>query len=136
MDWQAEKAITNIDVERKIIDEAPKLYLGNLDVHRDWGHAKDYVAAMYLIMESELPSDWVVATGETYSIKDFLKEAFKVAKVGPWDRYTEIDDALKRPAEVPYLKGNASRIREELGWKPTIGFNELVERMVKNDLGT
>ena len=112
----------------------PMLRLGNLDVSRDWGHALDYVKAMTLIMEAELASDWVVATGETHKIKEFLELAFKIAGIECWENFVVIDDKLKRPAEVPFLKGDSSRIREELRWKPEISFPKLVKQMVDHDI--
>ncbi len=111
-----------------------KLQLGNLDSSRDWGHAEDYVRAMVLIMQYKDAKDWVVATGETYTIKEFLAKAFEVAGLESWEEYVSINDKLKRPSEVPFLKGDSSSIREELGWEPTINFNELVKRMVDHDI--
>lgn len=112
----------------------PKLRLGNLDVSRDWGHAKDYVKAMTLIMEAAHAEDWVVSTGQTHTITEFLALSFELAGLGCWKNYVVIDDQLKRPAEVPFLKGDSSRIRTELGWSPEVTFNELVKRMVENDI--
>lgn len=112
----------------------PKLRLGNLDVSRDWGHAKDYVKAMTLIMEAAHADDWVVSTGQTHTIREFLSLAFEVAGLGDWEQYVVIDDSLKRPAEVPFLKGNSSKVRSELGWKPEISFPELVKGMVNYDI--
>jgi GDPmannose 4,6-dehydratase len=112
----------------------PKLRLGNLDVSRDWGHAKDYVKAMTLIMEATHADDWVVSTGDTHTITEFLKLAFELAGLGCWRQYVVIDEGLKRPAEVPFLKGDSSKIRETLGWKPEISFNQLVKGMVEHDI--
>ncbi len=112
----------------------PKLRLGNLDVSRDWGHAKDYVKAMTLIMEAAHADDWVVSTGQTHTIKEFLEMAFELAGLGCWKDYVVIDDKLKRPAEVPFLKGDSSKIREQLGWQPEISFSQLVKRMVDHDI--
>lgn len=115
-------------------DGFPKLRLGNLDVSRDWGHAKDYVKAMTLIMEAAHADDWVVSTGQTHTITEFLALSFELAGLGCWKNYVVIDDQLKRPAEVPFLKGDSSRIRNELGWKPEISFSKLVKGMVEHDI--
>ena len=112
----------------------PKLRLGNLDVSRDWGHAKDYVKAMTLIMEAAHADDWVVSTGDTYTITEFLALSFELAGLGCWENYVVIDDNLKRPAEVPFLKGDSSKIRETLGWRPEISFAKLVKGMVEHDI--
>jgi GDPmannose 4,6-dehydratase len=112
----------------------PKLRLGNLDVSRDWGHAKDYVKAMTLIMEHDTPDDWVVSTGNTHTITEFLAMAFELAGLGCWKNYVVIDETLKRPAEVPFLKGDSSKIRETLGWRPEISFAKLVKGMVEHDI--
>lgn len=115
-------------------DLFPKLQLGNLNAVRDWGHAEDYVRAMVLMMQHSQAEDWVVATGEEHSIKDFLAKSFEVAELGDWQEYVQINESLKRPAEVPYLKGDSSPIREKLGWKPIVSFDSLVFRMVEHDI--
>lgn len=112
----------------------PKLRLGNLEARRDWGHAADYVDAMYKIMQHDEDRDWVVSTGDTYSIKEFLSRAFAVAGLGSWERYTVIDEDLMRPCEVPYLRGISDPIRQELGWEPKYTFDKLVREMVLNDI--
>ncbi len=110
-----------------------KLYLGNLDAKRDWGYAKDYVEAMWLMLQQDTPDDYVIATGETWSVKQFLEEAFGC--VGKkWEEYVEIDPRYFRPAEVELLIGDASKAREKLGWKPRTSFQELVRLMVEADL--
>ena len=111
-----------------------KLKLGNLSSSRDWGHSEDYVRAMLLIMQSDIPKDYIVSTGKTYTIEQFLEKVFTVASLNNWRDYVIIDDNLKRPSEVPYLKGDSYPIRRELGWRPLIDFDELVERMVKHDI--
>ena len=110
-----------------------KLYLGNLDAKRDWGYAKDYVEAMWLMMQAEEPDDYVVATGETHSIREFLDEAFGYLDLN-WEKYVEIDPRYYRPAEVDLLLGDATKARTVLGWKPKVTFSELVRIMVDHDL--
>lgn len=126
------------------------LYLGNLDAQRDWGHAKDYVYAMWLIMQQSIAQDYVIATGQTHSVREFVTLAFEYAGITIiWegkgvdevgiDRRTgrimvKIDPIYYRPTEVDYLLGDASKAYKELGWKPTITFEELVERMVTHDV--
>ena len=103
-----------------------KLYLGNLDARRDWGYAPDFVRAMKLILDHDEPGDWVVATGETHSVRDFCERAFELAGLGAVEDHVEIDPRYFRPAEADALQGDARRAREELGWEPTVGFDELV----------
>ncbi|HEV2915748.1 MAG TPA: GDP-mannose 4,6-dehydratase [Pyrinomonadaceae bacterium] len=110
-----------------------KLYLGNLDARRDWGYARDYVEAMWLMMQAGQPDDFVIATGETHSIRDFLDEAFGYLDMD-WNKYVEIDPRYYRPAEVDLLLGDATKAREVLGWEPKVGFKELVRLMVDSDL--
>jgi len=110
-----------------------KLYLGNLDAKRDWGYAKDYVEAMWLMLQQEVPEDFVIATGETYSVKDFLTEAFKTVNLD-WEKYVEIDSRYFRPAEVELLIGDPSKAKQKLNWTPKTSFKELVKIMVEADL--
>ncbi|PIR72395.1 MAG: GDP-mannose 4,6-dehydratase [Candidatus Nealsonbacteria bacterium CG10_big_fil_rev_8_21_14_0_10_36_24] len=110
-----------------------KIYLGNLDAKRDWGYAPEYIEAMYLILQQENPEDYVVATGESHSVKEFLEEAFKYAGLGDWQPYVEIDPRYFRPAEVEVLIGDASKSKKELGWEPKIKFQELVKIMIDAD---
>lgn len=110
-----------------------KLYLGNLDAKRDWGFAGDYVEAMWLMLQQEVPDDYVVATGESYSVREFLEESFMQAGLD-WRQYVEIDPRYFRPAEVDYLLGDPSKIREKLGWQPKVGFKQLVCMMVDHDM--
>ena len=112
----------------------PKLKLGNLAARRDWGHAEDYVEAMWMMLQQDEPMDFVIATGKTYSVEDYLKEAFKCINIVEYMDYTEIDPNLKRPSEVPYLRGIADKARRRLDWKPKTGFKQLVSRMVQYDL--
>ena len=110
-----------------------KLALGNLDAKRDWGFAGDYVEAMWLMMQQAAPDDYVVATGETHPVKEFLEMVFD--RVGlDWKKYVEIDERLFRPAEVDLLLGDASKARSILGWKPKVSFTQLVDMMVADDI--
>jgi GDPmannose 4,6-dehydratase len=110
-----------------------KLYMGNLDARRDWGYARDYVEAMWLMMQAEEPDDYVIATGETHSVKEFLEEAFGLLDLD-WREHVEIDPRYFRPAEVDLLLGDSTKARTILGWEPKVGFNELVRIMVDSDL--
>ncbi len=110
-----------------------KLYLGNLDARRDWGFAGDYVEAMWIMLQHSEASDFVVATGESFSVRDFVQEAFSHAGLD-WEKYVAIDPAYFRPTEVDYLQGDASKARESLGWKPKTTFHQLVRMMVDADL--
>jgi len=110
-----------------------KLYLGNLDAKRDWGFAGDYVEAMWLMLQQDQPEDYVIATGETHSIRELLDAAFDLVGVD-WAKYVEIDPRYFRPAEVDLLIGDATKARTKLGWKPTVGFYDLVRMMVEADL--
>lgn len=110
-----------------------KLYLGNLDARRDWGHAGDYVRAMWLMLQQPQPDDYVVATGESHSVRDFLDLSSAFAGVD-WKRCVEIDKRYMRPTEVDYLEGDSSKARQILGWQPEISFEELVRSMVENDI--
>ena len=110
-----------------------KLYLGNLDAKRDWGHAKDYVEAMWLMLQQKQPQDFVIATGKQYSVRDFARVAFKYAGLNYKD-YVKVNDNLIRPAEVDTLLGSYKKAKKILKWEPKISFNELVEDMVKSDL--
>jgi GDPmannose 4,6-dehydratase len=110
-----------------------ELRLGNLEARRDWGFAGDYVRAMRLMLQQPEPGDYVVATGETHSVRDFCEVAFAVAGL-EWEDFVVVDPAFYRPAEVDLLVGDASRARRELGWAPNIGFRELVTMMVEADV--
>lgn len=110
-----------------------KLHLGNLDAKRDWGFAGDYVEAMWLMLQQWQPGDYVIATGETHTVREFLEEAFGHLGL-VWKDHVEIDPRYFRPSEVDELRGDASRARERLGWAPRVGFRELVRMMVDADL--
>lgn len=106
------------------------LYLGNLDARRDWGHAKDYVRAQWLMLQHAEPRDYVIASGEQHSVRDFVEVAGRLIGFDNVWRYVKTDPKYYRPLEVDSLCGDASRAREELNWKPTVGFEELVQEMV------
>jgi GDPmannose 4,6-dehydratase len=110
-----------------------KLYLGNLEAQRDWGHAADYVRAMWLMIQADEPDDYVIATGESHTVREFLDQAFGRLDLD-WNEYVEIDPRYYRPAEVDVLMGDASKARRILGWEPTISFNEMVRLMIERDL--
>lgn len=110
-----------------------KLYLGNLDAKRDWGYAKDYVEAMWLMLQQEKPDDYVIATGETHSVREFLDEAFGYLDLD-WHRHVEIDPKYFRPAEVDILLGDPSKAARVLGWRPRVKFKELIRLMVDSDV--
>lgn len=110
-----------------------KLYLGNLEAKRDWGYARDYVEAMWLMMQAEKCGDYVIATGETHSVREFVEQAFSYLDLD-WKEYVEIDPRYYRPTEVDCFQGDASKARRELGWEPKVGFEELVRLMVDHDM--
>ena len=114
--------------------EFPKLRLGNLDAKRDWGHAEDYVRGMWEMVQHETPNDYVVATGETHSVREFLDIAFKHIGIDDWEDFVVIDPEFYRPAEVDYLLGIPAKAKRVLGWEPEISFQQLVERMVDSDV--
>jgi len=110
-----------------------ELRLGNMNAKRDWGYSKDYVEAMWLMLQQDKPSDYVVATGETYSVEDFVREAFNCAGLD-WKKHVVTDQKYMRPAEVDLLVGDYSKAYKDLGWKPKVKFHELVKIMVEYDL--
>jgi GDPmannose 4,6-dehydratase len=110
-----------------------KLYLGNLDAKRDWGYARDYVEAMWLMVQADVPEDFVIATGESHSVREFLEASFERAGL-EWEPHVEIDPRYFRPSEVDDLRGDASKARERLGWEAKVGFDELVAIMVDADV--
>lgn len=120
-------------VVNNIISPGEKLKLGNLDASRDWGHAKDYVYGMYLMLQQDVADDYVLSTGQTYTVRDFLNASFGLVDLD-WQNYVEIDPELYRPCEVNYLKGDSSKARKALGWTPTVSFNDLVKDMVTHDI--
>ena len=110
-----------------------KIQLGNLDAKRDWGFAGDYVEAMWLMLQQPAPDDYVIATGETHSVREFLEEAFGIVGLD-WQKYVEIDQKYFRPAEVDLLIGDSSKAKEKLGWEPKVKFKDLVKMMVEADI--
>ncbi|MDQ3814211.1 MAG: GDP-mannose 4,6-dehydratase [Armatimonadota bacterium] len=110
-----------------------KLYLGNLDALRDWGHARDYVEAMYLMLQQDTPRDYIVATGEAHTVREFAERAFALVDLDYQD-YVEVDPRFFRPAEVDYLLGDISETKKFLGWSPRTSFDDLVREMVEADL--
>mgnify|MGYP003665136490 CR=1 FL=1 len=112
----------------------PKLRLGNIDAYRDWGHAEDYVYAMWLMLQQENPDDFVVATGEACSVRDFLSEAFQYADINDYEDFIVIDPKFYRPSEVEFLRGDPYKAEEMLGWSRRVTFKDLVHRMVESDI--
>jgi GDPmannose 4,6-dehydratase len=113
--------------------EAKRLYLGNLDAKRDWGFAGDYVEAIWRILQHQVPDDFVISTGQTHTVREFLAETFSLVGLD-WEDFVEIEDRYKRPAEVPALLGDSSKARAALGWKPRVTFKELCHMMLEADL--
>jgi GDPmannose 4,6-dehydratase len=120
-------------VARIKLGKQDKLFLGNLDAKRDWGFAGDYVEAMWLMLQQDQPDDYVIATGECYSVKEFVERVFALADLD-YKKYLEIDSRLYRPHEVPFLQGDASKARKKLGWTPKTSFNDLIKMMYEADL--
>jgi len=110
--------------------------LGNLDASRDWGYAGDYVEAMWMMLQQDSPDDYVIATGETHTIRELLERAFALAGIDDWESRVVQDPRFYRPAEVDLLIGDASKAQKVLGWKPRVSFPELVGTMYENDLNT
>jgi GDPmannose 4,6-dehydratase len=129
-------------VTRKISDGVARIKLGlanditlgNLDAKRDWGYAPDYVEAMWMMLQQETPEDYVIATGETHSIRDFLTEAFNHVGIEDWSKYIKQDPRFMRPAEVDVLRGDSSGADLHMDWRPKTNFKELVKKMVDHDL--
>ena len=119
-------------VARILAGTSKELYLGNLDAKRDWGHAREYVEAMWLMLQQPTPDDYVVASGECHSVREFVELAFSHAGLD-YRQYVKTDPALYRPAEINLLKGDASKAAQTLGWKHRVGFRDLVEEMVEAD---
>jgi len=129
-------------VTRKISDGVARIShgvsdhiaLGNLDARRDWGYTPDYVEAMWMMLQQECPEDYVIATGETHSIRDFLDIAFSHIGINDWSDYVRVDPRFLRPAEVDVLRGDYSKANRILGWEPKVNFNELINKMVSHDI--
>lgn len=120
-------------VARIFAGKQQKLYMGNLDSKRDWGYAKDYVRAMWMMLQQDKPDDYVIATGETHSVREFLELAFGYVNLN-WQDYVEFDPRYLRPAEVDLLIGDSTKAQQKLGWKPSVTFEELAALMVEADL--
>jgi len=122
-------------VARISLGKQDKLELGNLEAKRDWGFAGDYVEAMWLMLQEDAPDDYVIATGKTHSVREFLELAFNTVGISDWKKHVESNKAEHiRPAEVDYLIGDASKAKKVLGWQPKTSFQELVEMMVRADI--
>ena len=129
-------------VTRKISDGVAKIYcglqdkiiLGNLDSKRDWGYAPDYVESMWLMLQQDKPDDYVIATGKAHTIREFLDRAFKHIGIIDWSNYVGEDKRYMRPAEVDVLRGDSTKAREVLGWKPKTSFDQMVNKMVSSDI--
>ncbi|CAN5132193.1 GDP-mannose 4,6-dehydratase [soil metagenome] len=129
-------------VTRKITDGvariklglAEDIHLGDLEPKRDWGFAGDYVEAMWMMLQADEPDDYVVATGETHSVREFVELSFKAAGIENWEKYVKKDPRFNRPAEVPHLQGRSDKAMKKLGWKPKVSFDELVKMMVEADI--
>jgi GDPmannose 4,6-dehydratase len=111
-----------------------KIVMGNIDAYRDWGYAKDYVKMMNLMLEADVPQEYVIATGKTYSIKNLLELAFSLVGIDNWEDYVEFDERFMRPSEVPYLLGDPTKAEKELGWVPETSFEGLIKIMLDSDL--
>ena len=111
-----------------------KLYLGNLNAKRDWGFAGDYVEAMWLMLQADNADDYVIATGRTSTVREFLHHVFEYAGLGDYDKYVEINPKYLRPHEVPYLLGNSTKAKKQLGWQPRVSFESLAQTMYESDL--
>ena len=120
-------------VARIVAGKQKKIYMGNLDSKRDWGYAKDYVRAMWMMLQQEQPDDYVIATNETHSVREFLQLAFNYVNLD-WEEYVEFDKRYLRPAEVDLLIGDSTKARTQLGWTPSVTFEQLVALMVEADL--
>ena len=129
-------------VTRKITDGVARIQLGledyvtlgNLDVKRDWGYAPDYVEAMWMMLQQDTPQNYVIATGEYHTLEDFLDMAFQHIGIIDWSKYVKQDERYMRPADVYYLRGDSTRAKNELGWEPKTSFEDMVSKMVINDL--
>lgn len=129
-------------VTRKITDGVARIKLGltdhialgNLEAKRDWGYAPDYVEAMWLMLQQENPDDYVISTGNTWSIRDFLSRAFEVVDIEDWEQYVKQDPRFYRPAEVDVLRGDSTKAIQELGWEAKTSFDDLVRIMIENDM--
>ena len=122
------------EMARIITKKQEKIRLGNLNAKRDWGFAGDYVEAMWLMLQQEKPSDYVISTGESHSVKEFLEESFTYAGLGNWEDYIEIDKKYLRPIDIDNLVGDSSKAEKELGWKPKMKYKDMIHLMVDKDI--
>jgi GDPmannose 4,6-dehydratase len=120
-------------VAQIVAGKADRLTLGNLDARRDWGHARDFVEAMWLILQQDHPDDYVIATGESRTVRELVETAFGLAGLD-WERYVQLDDVYVRPAEVNHLCGDPAKARRQLGWRPRVTFPEMIREMLEHDL--
>ncbi len=127
------KKITSA-VARIKANKQETLYLGNIKAKRDWGFAGDYIKAMWLMLQQQKPSDYVIATNESHSVEDFLTEAFEYSGLGDWKKYVKIDKKLIRPQDIDNLIGDSSKAKREIGWEPTVQYKDLIRLMVDDDL--
>jgi GDPmannose 4,6-dehydratase len=111
-----------------------KLSLGNIYAKRDWGFAGDFVEAMWLMLQQKKPDDYVISTGESHSVEEFLTLASEYAELGDWHNFVDIDESIMRPTDIDELLGNSSKARNQLGWKPKLSFKELIKLMINHDL--
>ena len=123
----------SVGVAEILAGKRDRIFLGNLDAKRDWGYAPEYVAAMYRMLKQDTADDYVIATGETHSVREFVEEAFLVAHISDWHKHVVIDKRYFRPSEVDLLIGDPRKARRKLGWKPKVKFKELVRTMVLAD---
>jgi GDPmannose 4,6-dehydratase len=122
-----------LGVSAILAGKADSLVLGNLDARRDWGHARDYVQAMWLMLQQDRPSDYVVATGTSHSVRDLVDTAFGSVGLN-WQDYVTFDEAYMRPSDVPETRGDSTRAHQELGWQPTVTFEEMIREMLEHDI--
>ena len=121
-------------VARIVTGKGNKINLGNLDAKRDWGFAGDFVEAMWMMLQADTPKDYVCATGKCYSVRDLCKTAFTYAGITDWEDYIQINPDFVRPAELDFLRGDSTKMQEELGWKPKVNFEQLIHMMVAEDI--
>ncbi len=135
-EFAEDKIIFKCGVTDQVLASYPKLRLGNLDASRDWGHAQDYVRAMWMMLQRSDPDDYVIATGEAHTIREFLDASFSRVDIMDWNDYVFIDPEFYRPAEVDYLRGDRTKATKVLGWEPEISFEQLAFKMVDHDVQT
>ena len=123
-----------MELQKFITDYQDFITLGNLEAKRDWGYAPDYVESMWLMLQQDNPDDFVIATGKTHTIREFLDSAFDVVGITDWEKYVKQDPRFMRPAEVDVLRGDASKAKYELGWTPKTNLQGLVKNMVESDI--